>query len=174
MRILMRFLGGMSERIFAVVLAISAAQFPIYYAAYSNVVAGAKAEAQSRYEELVREASALQLDVEAFVRRHEGSDDAVFRASGRIHRTTLDRFRHFDAMNAALRETPAWRRPMTLFENYEQPLNSAMHFEPGLPLTAEGGIYALIGLALAWLFTAILRAATGLMFPARAAGAGRQ
>ncbi|HSW14501.1 MAG TPA: DUF2937 family protein [Solimonas sp.] len=163
MNFLARFFGGVTERLVAVVFAVSAAQFPVYFLAYSNTLAGARMEAQSRYEELQREAAQLQLEIEAFVRRHEDNPDSVFQASGRIHRTTLEHYQRYSAMAQALQEAPLWRRPLVLAQNFDPELHAATHFEPGLPLTPEAGAYALIGVLLAWLLTgttgAVLRRA---------------
>jgi hypothetical protein len=155
MNSLARVLGGLSERVVAVLFAVAAAQFPIYYAAYCNTLAGAKLEAEARYQELEHEAAQLKLGVETFIQRHETNSDEVFRASGRIHRTTLEHYRRYTAMDAALRSAPIWQRPLALARNFDPQLHAATLFEPGLPLTLEGGVYALAGLLLAWLLTGV-------------------
>lgn len=155
MNLLAGFIGGIGERVMAVIFAIAAAQFPIYYAAYGNTVAGVQLEAEARYLELQQEAALLQLDIEQFVRRHEDNADEVFQASGRIHRNTLQRYERFTAMNAALRDASAWRRPLVLAQNYDPALHAATRFTPGLPLTLEAAVYALCGILLAWLLTGL-------------------
>ena len=162
-----RFVGGLSERAIAVVLAVGAAQFPLYYSAYCNTLAGAKLEAETRYHELEREAAAVQLSVEPFIQRHENNSDAVFKASGRIHRTTLEHFQRYTAMDTALRSAPVWQRTVALAQNFDPELHGALRFEPGLPLTLEGGAYALAGLLLAWMLTGLARL---LLAPRASAG----
>lgn len=156
MNFLARFLGGISERIAAVVLAVAAAQFPVYYLAYGNTLAGAQMEAAARYEELRAEAQTLHLGLEDFIRRHEENADAVFKASGRIHRNTVERYQRYTAMQEALRGAPAWERPLALARNFDPALHKATRFEPGLPLTLEAAAYALAGLLLAWMLTALV------------------
>ena len=148
---LARIFGGLASRILAVVLAITAAQFPVYYAAYGNTVAGARQEAEARYRELEKEAAQIQLTVEAFIAHHEASADPAFQASGRIHRTTLDHFQRYSAMEQALRGALPWRKPLVLARNFDPDLHAVTRFEPGLPLTLEGMSYALAGVLLAWL-----------------------
>lgn len=159
MNLLARFLGGLSESLVALLLALTAAQFPIYYTAYGNTVAGARLEAEARYLELEREAAQLQLRVDAFIQRHEDNADPAFQASGRIHRTTLEHYRRYSAMASVLDTAPRWRRPLVLLQNFDPQLHAVTRFEPGLPLTVEGGAYALAGLLLGWLLTAIAGAA---------------
>lgn len=156
MKWLTQFTGGLLERVFGLTLALCAVQFPVYFAAYCNTLAGAQLEAQTRYQELEREAASVPLSVNEFIQRHESNADAVFRASGRIHRTTIERYRRFTAMQAALSSAPLWARPWVLSQNFDRSLHLATRFEPGLPLSVEGGAYALGGLLLAWLLSSAL------------------
>ena len=156
MNLLARFVGGLSQRLLAVLFAVSAAQFPIYFAAYENTVAGARTEAEARFHELQREAAQLQLEVEAFIQRHEASTEEAFLASGRIHRTTQAHYLRYTAMDDALRAAPLWQRPLVLAQNFDPQLHAVMRFEPGLALTLEAGVYALIGLLLAWLMGSLI------------------
>ena len=156
MKWLTRFTGGLLERVFGLTLALCTAQFPVYFSAYCNTLAGAQLEAQTRYQELAREAARIPLSVNAFIQRHESNADAVFRASGRIHRTTIERYERFTAMQAALTSAPLWARPWVLSQNFDRTLHQATGFKPGLPLSAEGGAYAMVGLLVAWLLSSLL------------------
>lgn len=153
MRFLAQFFGGLTGRILAVVLAVSAAQFPVYYAQYLQTLTGARQEASLRYEELMREAGVLNLGAEDFIVRHEENSDPVFQASGRIHRTTLARFNKLDAAWQALNTATVFEKPMALLKHFDRTLADAVHFTPGLPLTLEAGAYALGGVVLAWLIS---------------------
>lgn len=154
MNVFTRFFGGLSERVLAVLFALLALQFPVYYTAYTNTVAGAQFEAQARYEQLQREAAELKIALEEFIVRHERSSDQVFQASGRIHRTTLARYQRYSAMLNDLRAAQSWRKPLALQRNFDSELIRATRFEPGLTLSLEAAAYALAGLLLAWLLTA--------------------
>lgn len=160
MALLARLAGGFCERLVVIVFAISAAQFPLYYLAYANTLAGARVEAEARYRQLEQEASLLQLSIESFIQRHETNSDEAFRASGRIHRTTQEHYQRYSAQDSALRAAPVWQKPWVLAKNFDPALHAATRFEPGLPLTLEGGAYALAGLILAWTLTAL----AGLIF----------
>ena len=156
MGMLARFIGGLGERMAGLLLALAALQFPVYYVAYANVVAGAQAEAQARYEELLTEAARLGLTVDDFVRRHEDNGDDVFRASGRIHRTTLERQQRYGVMRAALEQAVSWHKPLALARHWDRELAQSVRFQPGLPLTVEAAVYAFCGLMLGWLMGALL------------------
>ncbi len=156
MRVLARLFGGLLGRVLAVVLAVSAAQFPVYYAQYLQTLSGARQEASLRYDELLSEAGVLNLGAEDFIIRHEENSDPVFQASGRIHRTTLARFQKLDAAWQALSKATVFEKPLALFRHFDRQLAEAIRFTPGLPLTLEAGVYALAGIVLAWLISALL------------------
>ncbi len=164
MSFLTRLFGGFLSRILAVVLAVSAAQFPVYYAQYLQTLTGARQEASLRYEELMREAGVLNLGAEDFIIRHEENSDPVFQASGRIHRSTLARFKKLDAAWQALSSATALEKPKALIRHFDRSLAKALRFTPGLPLTLEAGGYALGGIVLAWLISTLFGA---LLLPAR-------
>lgn len=155
MSFLARFFGGLTGRILAVVLAVGAAQFPVYYAQYLQTLTGARQEASLRYEELMREAGTLNLGAEDFIVRHEENSDPVFQASGRIHRSTLARFQKLDAAWQALSNATVFEKPLALLKHFDRQLAEVVRFTPGVPLTLEAGAYALIGIVLAWLISAL-------------------
>ncbi|MES2883164.1 MAG: DUF2937 family protein [Pseudomonadota bacterium] len=165
MSFLARLFGGLAGRILAVVLAVSAAQFPVYYAQYVQTLTGARQEASLRYEELMREAKVLNLGAEDFIIRHEENSDPVFQASGRIHRTTLARFNKLDAAWQALSTATVFEKPLALAKHFDRQLAGAVRFTPGVPLTLEAGAYALGGIVVAWLLSALFGAL--LLPPAR-------
>jgi hypothetical protein len=162
MQWIIRFFGGLASRILAVTLAVAAAQFPLYYAQYLQTVAGARQEAEMRYQALVREAGAVNLNAQDFIVRHEQNGDPVFQASGRLHRQTLLRFEALDTSFKALSSAGLLQKPAALAQHFDRSLLPAVRFTPGLNFTVETGAYALAGLLLAWLISA---AFGGLLLP---------
>ena len=164
MQLIARFLGGLTGRILAVVMAVAAAQFPVYYAQYLQTLAGARQEAGLRYEALVREAGAVNLNAQDFIVRHESNGDPVFQASGRLHRHTLSRFTALDAAFKALSTAGPLHKPAALARHFDRTLAPAVKFTPGIPFTLEAAGYGLAGLLLAWLVSAGFGA---VLMPAR-------
>lgn len=159
-----RLFSGLLSRIFAVVLAVSAVQLPVYYAQYLQTLGGARQEASLRYQQLLSEAQSLQLTVEEFVVRHEQNGDPVFQASGRIHRSTLARYLRLDTAWRALTSATALQKPAMLLRFHDPDVAAGLRFSPGLLLTPEAGAYALAGIVLAWLLSTLFGA---LLLPAR-------
>lgn len=158
MTFLIRLFGGFASRLLAVVLAVSAAQLPVYYEQYLQTLSGARLEASLRYQQLMQEAGALNLGAEDFIVRHEENSDPVFQSSGRIHRTTLQRYQKLDAAWQALSSARGFEKPLALPRHFDRQLAEAVRFTPGLTLTLEAGAYALAGLLTAWLLSAIVGA----------------
>lgn len=163
MTFIVRLFGGFLSRVFAVALAVSAVQVPVYYDQYLQTLGGARQEASLRYQELLREAQMLRLTVEEFVVRHEQNNDPVFQASGRIHRSTLARYLRLDTAWRALSTAAARQKPALLLHYHDADVAAGLHFKPGLLLTPEAGIYALAGIILAWLLSTL---AGALLLPA--------
>ncbi|TAJ50877.1 MAG: DUF2937 family protein [Nevskiaceae bacterium] len=157
MRSLLQLFAGLLDRVLAVVLAITAAQAPIYYAQYTQVLAGVRLEAEARYLELQQEARRLHMSVEAFVTRHEASGEPTFQASGRIHRNTLTRYRLYDTAFQALRSASPTQKPERLWRYFDRRIHDAVQFQPGLPINTEGLVWASLGLLLAWPLAALAR-----------------
>lgn len=158
---LLRAFGHLFDRIFIVVFALAAAQFPMFYAQYTNTVAGAEAEAHARYDELERSAAQVQLSVDQFIEHHRDSNDPAFHASGEIHRNTVTRYRRLEAVLGRLRTAQPWEKPVVIAQVWDREIVTATRFEPGLPLTTEGLIYGLAGLILAALLGAGTRGVYG-------------
>lgn len=156
MGLLLRLGAGLLARILAVVMAVAAAQAPVYYDQYLQALAGVRQEAGVRYQELEREAAALQLSVEEFIVRHEVNGDAVFQASGRIHRNTLERYRRFDAAYRALSTADAWHKPVQLVREFDPDIQAIVRFKPALTLSREVLVWALCGVLAAWLISGSL------------------
>src|SRR5581483_7002837 len=137
---LLRAVGHLIDRVFIVAVAIAAAQFPLFYADYANTLAGATAEAKTRYDELERAADRQHLSVDAFIEHHNASGDPAIRESGEIHRTTVTRYKRLQAALDDLRSAPIWRKPVVLAQHWDPAIFQAIRFEPGLPMTSEGVI----------------------------------
>ena len=169
---LFRAVGHLIDRVFIVAVAIAAAQFPLFYADYANTLAGATAEAKTRYDELERAADRQHLSVDAFIEHHLSNPDAAIRESGDIHRTTVTRYKNLQAALDDVRGAEIWRKPVVIAQRWDPAIARATTFEPGLPMTSEGLIFGFAGLLIAALLGAgtrgVYRRASGRHYvPAR-------
>lgn len=151
---LFRAVGHLIDRVFIVVFAVAAAQFPIFYADYANTLAGATAEAKVRYDELAAAADRQHLSVDGFIEHHLSNADPTIRESGEIHRTTITRYKNLQSALDDVRGAEIWRKPVVIAQHWDPTIARATKFEPGLPMTSEGLIFGFAGLLIAALFGA--------------------
>ena len=151
---IVRAAGHLIDRVFIVVAAIAAAQFPTFYGQYANTLAGATSEARARYAELERAASRQDLSIDGFIEHHNASADPAVRESGEIHRTTVTRYKKLQTALDDIRGAPFWKKPVVIAERWDRSIYEATKFEPDLPLNREGLIYGFAGLLIAALLGA--------------------
>lgn len=144
------FLNGLMDRLFAVIGAVSAAQFPQFVQQYLQRLAGHAAEAQrllNRYKQAAEDAG---MEFEVYVQRFRNDPDAVVAEHGNIMTEVSERASYLQQAVEALQSSHALNRPF-VFMNYldtEIVWEALLIFQPGIPTTAEGALYALTGIAL--------------------------
>ncbi|MEZ4777251.1 MAG: DUF2937 family protein [Bacteroidia bacterium] len=144
-----RSLGTITDRIICIVFAIVFAQAPVYMAQYIDVLSGAQMESQKLYEDLVERASKYELTIDEFLERLKANPDVLVKENAEASESAVNRYRNYtEALNALL-ESSVWNKPFRLIKYYDPSVNAAIQFEPNVPLTWEGIIYAFIGLVLA-------------------------
>lgn len=156
--------GEILDRIICIFLVLLFMQLPMYINQYVDVLSGARMEARRTYDDLGSRARENGLSVVDFVERLKANEDVIARESGEVAENVVARFEKYsDALDALTRGT-VWSRPFQLMAHYDRSIHAAMHFEPGLPLHAEGLIYALVGLVFALLIVGLGRWLVKRMF----------
>jgi len=143
------FIGAMADRVWCVVCAVAAAQFPVYVNLYINVLAGARAEATISYNALRLTALSFHLSPRGFVQHLLESPDRIAQASGKLHEAALLRYERYNAAYDALTTADMWHKPFALYQYFDATLHEALVFTPNIPFTLEGLFYASAGLLLA-------------------------
>lgn len=144
------FFNGLMDRLFSVIGALTAAQFPQFVQQYLQRLAGHAAEAQrllTRYEQAAQDAG---MALEPYIRRFQNDPDAVVAEHGQIMMEVSQRAAYLQEAVEALQNSHAFNRPF-VFLNYldrEIAYQALLIFQPGVPTTPEGLIYALTGIAL--------------------------
>lgn len=140
------------DRIFVIITAVAFAQFPQVIDHYISALTGAHYEAGKAVADIKKAASKGKKTIEQFIQKHEQNPDADFKASGMNMRSTLDRFNQYADSLKKLKEARPWTRWWVFLRNYDMDLLKAVKFKPGVPLNAEGILYAFFGLILGVLF----------------------
>ena len=84
-----------------------------------------------------------------------------------VSQRAVARYQRYQEAYRALITANVWTRPFVFLAHYDRTIAGAMHFEPGIPFTWEGGIYGLVGLLLAMLLLALLRRIVRAIGPGR-------
>lgn len=140
--------ASLGDKLACVVFAVALNQFPLYVNQYTNALSGALTEAGKSYEELNKAASTFGQDIDTFLRNLEASPTQEAHKSAQIHRSALERYTHYKGDLARLQQASMWSKPFVFASCFDWSLHRAVQFRPGLILTAEGGVYALIGIVL--------------------------
>lgn len=144
------FFNGLMDRLFSVIGALTAAQFPQFVQQYLQRLAGHAAEAQrllARYEQAAGDAG---MNFEAYVQRFRNDADPVVAEHGDIMAEVSARAASLQEAVEALQNSHALNRPFVFLNHLDNEIayQALLIFQPGVPTTAEGLIYALTGIAL--------------------------
>ncbi|WP_051431973.1 DUF2937 family protein [Rhodovibrio salinarum] len=140
----------LANGLFAAAGAASAAQFPAFYQQYLQHLSGRLAQARDDLAPVIQDAQARGLSVSDYLDRAatEGGELTGTLVAG--YRSTYQAFERLQAAHQALTDAGPLDRPLALARHLDmQIVEGTLHgFAPALPLTVEGGGYALAGLLL--------------------------
>jgi hypothetical protein len=146
LRYIGRSVDTLLDRIFSVLGAVALSQIPQLISQYYDVLTGALAEARTNVQVFRSKAAEVGLDLRSFINEHLTSGSPVFQKSGEGMRLAVDRYESYEASASALADASVWERPFVFFRHLDSSLFTALEFRPGLPLTVEGAVYALVGI----------------------------
>jgi hypothetical protein len=154
-------IGAVLDRIICVVMALLLAQFPVYYAQYLDVLSGARMAASKTYEDMQTrlgpQAQQRGLSVDELVEQLTRNDDPLVRELSGVNQDAIVRYQAYSEAFEALKQAPVWQRPFALSRHFDNDIHQAIQFEPNVPLTLEGVIYAFLGILLGMLLAGLLR-----------------
>lgn len=160
-------LGRLFDRIVCVVFAVVLAQAPVYMAQYIDVLSGAQMEAGKLYAELEGAAQAFGLEVDPYLDKLAANADPMVSNNAQIQQNAVGRYYRYSEALAALRDRSPWVRPFQLIRHYDPSIHAALDFEPNVPLTIEGAVYAGLGVLLALLVMGFFQWLGGVIFRKR-------
>jgi len=140
------------DRIFSVVGAVVFSQLPQFMLLYTDVVAGALAEAKKNVAVYQKQAASTGKSLSAFIQKHLGASDPDFQASGRAMEAALGRIKEYERFLTEMKTSAVWQKPFLFFQHLDSDLLDAVIFTPAIPANLEGAIYALLGILFGLLF----------------------
>lgn len=136
------------DRIFSVVGAFVFAQLPQFYEVYTQRLAGHLAELQLQIEQITNSARMSGRTLDEYIQQFKSSGESTFANQGTVMEQMIQRWTSLNEALNAMQNSTAWTRPFAFFSDLQGSIAKgvAEDFQPGLSLSLEGGIYALIGI----------------------------
>jgi hypothetical protein len=151
---MLRWLGGVVDRILVVLGAFLFSQFPAFLQQYSQRLGGHLAELNRQILELQRLAMQSGKTLPAYIHKFSSSGDSDFSRHGAQMQKMLERQVELsDALNHLTHAT-LWTKPVAFIQHlqWEIAQGTLSLFQPGLSLTMEGLVYAAMGMVVGYCF----------------------
>lgn len=163
MKAISNYFDGILDRIFSVLGAVSLAQFPQYIQQYLQRLGGHADEARRIVLRFNEAAVKSGRTLEDYILRFLLDSDPDISRQGEIMQEAVDRAAYLSDAVAALESANLFTRPFVFLSNLdtEIAMSALRVFQPGLPTTIEGGVYAFVGILLGLLVY------NGLKWPVR-------
>lgn len=150
---------GLLDRSCAVVGAILFAQAPVFMQQYTQQLIGRTAEIKLQVDALSYSANLSGKTVAQLTQKFLANPDPDIARQGEVMLAIVDRWHHLSSALNAMQESSVWTRPFSfLYHLNGEVFGSTFdEFSMGIPLNLEGGIYALVGILVGYMFFACLR-----------------
>jgi hypothetical protein len=148
-----RILDGLVDRIVAVVGALFFAQIPQFIAQYIQRLGGHVDELTRIVDQYSAAAAAVGKSLGQFVATHVNSNVADFASTGKIMEENISRLKDLTQALGELNAAGAYNKFYIFLKNMDVGIfkNAFHNFTPGVPVTVEALVYALIGLIIGML-----------------------
>ncbi len=166
----MRWLIKIIDRLCVVAGALFCSQAPLFMQYYSQQLAGRVAELQTQIKAMTLIATQTGKNLSSYILKFLNSQDEDFRLQGELMKEMVTRANHLTEGLQALQEATVWQKPLAFlqFFSWDVAQTTWDTYKVGIPLTAEGFIYALLGTLLGFLlFTLLKRIAFLISLPFR-------
>ena len=141
---------GLLDRVLAVAGAVLFSQAPEFFQQYLQRLGGHLDEARrllAQFEQTARQAG---VSLDDFIRRTAANTDTAVARLADTMTDAVERVQSLQAAHDALRDASAWSRPFVFLRHVDWEIARATGavFKPAVPVTLEGGLYALAGMLL--------------------------
>lgn len=144
--------AGFLDRVACVLGAVAAAQAPEFFQQYLQRLGGHLAEALRQLATFESAANAAGKPWAQFVADTTANADPGLAKLGTAMADTAARAEELGAAQAALLEASVWSRPWAFLRHLDTEIaqGTLAVFKPAVPTTAEGAIYAAVGIVIAY------------------------
>lgn len=134
-------------------------QLPLFMTQYQHQLTGHVNELRYQVGLVSKAALATEKTLDQFVQKFLASGDLDFMKQGEIISSMIVRWEKLSQALYALSHTPFWLRPFAFLLYFDLDIASSVvnSFEPGIPFTLEGLVYALIGMFSAYFLYQLMK-----------------
>lgn len=149
---MLQWFGGLLDRICAVVGALAVSQIPLFIQQYKHQLSGHVAELQIQVDAMRQAASHSGKTLEQFIKKFVDSQDGDFSLQGEIMQSMVSRWHSLSDAFFALKDASLFTKPVVFALHFNPAIakETMDSFVPGIPLSLEGGVYALIGIGVGY------------------------
>lgn len=141
-------LGRFANGLAAVAGAAGLAQFPALYRQYLQNLAGRLAQARQDLDPVARDARERGLSIERYLERASAEGGELTGTLVQGYRQAFDSVQRLETAYAALRDAGPVTRPLAFLRHLDTGVlqGTLADYGPAVPVSAEGGVYALAGM----------------------------
>lgn len=135
------------DRVLCVVGAVAFSQFPEFVQQYLQRLGGHLDEARRLVAKFTETAAQSNLTLPEFIDRTAANADPAVAKLGGVMQDTVERVNELSFANAAIHNASIWERPFVFLRHVDGEIARATWsiYQPAVPTTTEGLVYALAG-----------------------------
>lgn len=139
---------GLLDRVLAVVGAVLFSQAPEFFQQYLQRLGGHLDEARRTLAQFTLTATQAGTALDDFIRRTAVNADPAVARLAETMTAAVERVSSLTAAHDTLRDASAWTRPFVFLRHLDWDIarGTLGVFTPAVPVTLEGGLYALAGM----------------------------
>lgn len=152
-------LTGLFDRVFAACGALLFAQAPMFIQQYSHQLSGRVAELKWHINAIGEAANLGQKSILQYIQRFIDSSDPDFSRQGELMQQLMQRYESLSSSLQGLSNASAAAKPFVFARNFNWEIaeKTLSEFQPGVPFTLEGLVYALIGVGVGYGFFSVIK-----------------
>jgi hypothetical protein len=142
--------SGFLDRVLCVVGAVACSQGPEFIQQYQQRLGGHVDEAKRQIVQYENVAQQSGMTLDRFIAQTNANADAAVAKLGGVMNDAVSRLQYLESSQQALSQASAFERPFVFFRTMDSEIAEATWsvFKPAVPATAEGLVYAVVGMVL--------------------------
>lgn len=150
---MVQWISGFIDRLLVVLGALVFSQAPQFFAQYMHRLSGHVEELRIHIRSLQQAAQKSGMELPQYIEKFTEHQDFAFSTHGEMMQGMLTRYSEISQASIAMQETTPLTRPFVFLQHFNFDIAKATvaQFQPGVLLTIEGAVYAVIGMGIGYM-----------------------